>query len=324
MRRLAWIAAIVTASTGLARADEPRAGAERSSSLSWVRLEGAEECIGGSALARAIEERLDRHIFVSAASADVLVEGRAERVASPPGFRAIVTITDRSGASLGERVVDAEGASCTHLGELVTVAIALMIDPLVPAPEPAPPERTRVIVRTKRVVVPAPAPWHFETDGSLGVGLGVLPGVAPGGLGALVVQPPGFVPLVLEGALFLGQSDRARLIEAVGGIAICPLARRGDRLGFALCAGIDGGGLFASARDPGVPDGDRLVAQARLSLRGHWRIVGPLALRAGLHGVVPFRHDELAVTDQQGDRRVLYFPDVVAGIVTLGVGLVFR
>lgn len=320
MRRLASIVALVTACTGLARADETR---ERSSSLSWVRLEGAEECIGGSELARAIEERLDRRIFVSAASADVLVEGRAERVASPPGFRAVVTITDREGASLGERVVDAEGPSCAPLGDLVTVAIALMIDPLVPAATPA--EHTRVIWRTKRVVVPAPRPrWHFETDGSLGVGLGVLPGVAAGGLGALLVQPPGFVPLVLEGALLLGRSDRADLLEAVGGIAICPLARRSERLGFALCAGIDGGGLFASARGADVPDGDRLVAQARVSLRGHWRVVGPLALRAGLHGVVPFRHDDLAVTDDQGDRRVLYSPDVLAGILTIGVGLVFR
>jgi hypothetical protein len=39
---------------------------------------------------------------------------------------------------------------------------------------------------------------------------------------------------------------------------------------------------------------------------------------------VPFRHDDLAVTDDQGDRRVLYSPDVLAGILTIGVGLVFR
>jgi hypothetical protein len=312
---LAWAAA--------ARADGPR---ERSSSLSWVRLEGAEACIGGSELARAVEEQLGRPIFVSAAQADLVVEGRAERVAAPSGFRAVVSMTDRDGTSLGERVVDSAGSSCDDLGRLVTIAIAVMIDPLIAPARAAPRERPpRVLVRTKRVVVPGPRPrWHFETDASLGAALGLLPGFAAGGLGALVVEPPGFVPIVLEGAIFLGRSSRADLLQAHGGVALCPLARRGPRLGLAACAGIDAGGLFANARDEGVPNGDRLAVQAHASVRAHLRIVGPLALRAGLHLVVPLRHDDLTVTDDQDDERVLYAPDPVAGLLTLGLGLVFR
>lgn len=301
---------------GLAHADAPR---PRSSSLSWVRLEGAEVCIGGSELARGVEERLGRRVFVSAAEADLVVEGRAERVAAPAGFRAVVTVTDRAGAMLGDRVVDSPGPSCEGLGALVAVAIAVMIDPLIP-PQPTHDRPPRVIVRTKRVVVPAPRPrWHFETEGSLGAALGLLPDLSVGGLGALVVEPPGFVPILLEGAIFLGRSEEADLLQAHGGVALCPLARRGPRLGLAVCAGIDAGGLFASARRDGVPDRDRLVAQARASIRGHLRLIGPLALGAGLHFVVPFRHDDLTAGG-----RTLFAPDPVAGILTLGLGLVFR
>ncbi len=314
---LALPLALCLAAGGNAQADEPRL---HSSSLSWVRLAGAESCLGGSELARAVEERLGRSVFVSAAEADLVVEGRAELVAVPPGYRAVVTITDRAGAMLGDRVVDSPGPSCEGLGALLAVAIAVMIDPLIPPPEPSPERPPRVIVRTKRVVVPAPRPrWHFETEGSLGAALGLLPDLSVGGLGALVVEPPGFIPILLEGAIFLGRSDEADLLQAHGGVALCPLARRGRRVGLAVCAGIDAGGLFASARGDGVPDRERLVAQARASVRGHLRVVGPLALGAGLHLVVPFRHDDLTA-----EGRTFFSPDPVAGILTLGLGLVFR
>lgn len=306
-----------------ARADEPR---ERSSSLSWVRLAGAEACIGGSELARDVQAQLGRSVFVSAAEADLVVEGRAERVLSPAGFRAVVTIADREGASLGERVVDSSGASCDELGRLVAVAIAVMIDPLLPpAPAPRREPPARVIVRTRRVVVPAPrARWHVELESTLGPGLGLLGGVSAAGLAAILIEPPGFVPVVLEGAAFLGRSDGADLLQVQGGVGLCPLSRQSPRLGLAACAGVDAGGLFADARDEGVPNGDRLAVHAHASVHGSLRLVGPLALRAGLHLLVPLRFDDLTVTDERGDEHVLFRPDPLAGLLTLGLGLVFR
>lgn len=306
---------------GVASADGPR---ERSSSLSWVRLEGAESCLGGAALARAVEERLGRPVFVSAARGELVVEGRAERTTAPAGFRAVVTLAQGDGVVLGERVVDSAGASCDELGRLVAVAIAVMIDPLLPpAPPPPPPPPTRVVVRTRRVVVTRPARrWGLGADGSLAAAAGLLPGAALGVQGGFLLAPPRFPPLLAEGALLYARTDLVDLVQAYGGIALCPLTWNGRRLSLWGCAGVDVGGLFAAGRQPALVDAERLVAQAQVSLRAGLRLVGPLVLRAGLHLLVPLRHDELTTTDGTG-RVVLYAPDPVAGVVALGLGLRF-
>ena len=56
----------------------------RTSSLSWLRMPGADACIATQALARSVEERLGRHVFVSASAADVSVEGRIEKRGKGP------------------------------------------------------------------------------------------------------------------------------------------------------------------------------------------------------------------------------------------------
>lgn len=123
---------------------------ERSSSLSWVRMPGAEGCIASASLARAVETQLSRSVFVSAAEGELAVEGRAER--RDDGWRAVVQASDRNGEILGERTLESNAATCEELGEMVTVAVALMIDPLTRPPSPSAPDD--VIVRRERVESP--------------------------------------------------------------------------------------------------------------------------------------------------------------------------
>src|SRR5689334_12323457 len=92
--------AFALAAAAAARADEP---GKRTSSLSWVRLEGAESCIATQALAQAVETRLKRKVFVSASGADVSVEGHIARESSPPRWRAVFTVRDAEGTLLGTR-----------------------------------------------------------------------------------------------------------------------------------------------------------------------------------------------------------------------------
>jgi uncharacterized protein YbjT (DUF2867 family) len=73
----------------------------RTSSLSWERLPGAESCIATQDLARAVERRLRREVFVSAARADISVEGRVERTSASSGWRALVETRSPTGALLG-------------------------------------------------------------------------------------------------------------------------------------------------------------------------------------------------------------------------------
>jgi len=321
---------------------------ERTSSLSWVRMTGAEACVGTADLARAVEHRLGRRVFVSAASAEIAVEGHAERAAGG-SWRAVIRVTDAHGTSLGERVVESRAGRCDELGELVTAAIAVTIDPLTPvaetAHEPAadhdpssdarappsaqsPPGPERVVVRTERVVVERPGPrWQIEIDGSLAGAIGMLPDPTAGLLSAVIIVPPRFVPLVLESALFPIASVQAPegdadLVQMQAGLAICPLAI-GGRVALHACAGVDAGAVLVAGGSLELAEKERLIVQAHAEARVHWRVVGPLVLRAGLHLLVPFRRDDVLYTDSAGASRTLYTPPVVAGMLDLGAGLRF-
>src|SRR5690606_16218881 len=97
-----------------AEAPEAPAHEASTSSLSWVRMPGAEGCASSAALARAVEERLARRVFVSAADADLAVEGRAERTQA--GWRAVLSVTQADGTVLGERTLESAEPECEALG----------------------------------------------------------------------------------------------------------------------------------------------------------------------------------------------------------------
>ncbi|MGE0786901.1 MAG: hypothetical protein AB7S26_14610 [Sandaracinaceae bacterium] len=322
------------------QADERAEGA-RTSSLSWVRLPGAEACVGSAELARAVEERLGRSVFVSAAEGALAVEGRVERVDAT--WRATIHITDAEGQALGERVLDSDAESCERLGATAATAIALMIDPLTAPPRESatsdpPPEHedreaeTRVIVERVEVPVPAepeptPPRWRIEIDASGAGSLGLLPTAALGGIGAVILEIPDFVPIMLEGAIFpfaraevdgFGQAD---FLHVHAGFQICPLALRESGIALQGCLGADAGGVFAIGGDP-VSNGERVIGQGHASVRGHFDLIGPLTLRVGLHLLIPFRHDTFLAQGMSGEYAV-YTPEPVAGMIDLGVGAHF-
>jgi hypothetical protein len=302
------------------------------SSLSWVRMPGAEACASSAALARAVEQRLARRVFVSAADADLAVEGRAER--TDAGWRAVLSVTEADGTVLGERTLESAEPECDALGRRVALTVALMIDPLTPPPEAAsedPPE-TRIIVRTERVevpvLVPAPAPpprprWRVEFDAAVLGAIGLLPSAALGGVAAVIVEPPGFVPLVLEGALLpfsraesaLGHAD---FLQVHAGLQICPLALREAGLALHGCLGADAGAVVVIGGDVTLDERERLIGQAHAVVRGAWDVIGPLTLRLAVHLLVPFRHEPFTLGG-----NAFYAPEPVAGMLDLGAGVHF-
>jgi hypothetical protein len=122
--RCAWLLCALAA--GL---HAPHAAAQRTSSLSWVRLPGAEDCIGAQALAQRVEQRLGRPVFVSASQADISLEGRVERVRAPSAVVATLVLSDRAGRELGRRVLRVPGESCQPLEASLVLVIAIAIDP---------------------------------------------------------------------------------------------------------------------------------------------------------------------------------------------------
>lgn len=320
---LALVAVAVFANASGARADQPATEA-RHSSLSWVRTAGAESCLASAPLARAVEERLGRSVFVSASAGEIAVEGRAERTSD--GFRAVILVTDAAGATLGERTLESTSVACDELGEMVTLTIALMIDPLT-APDPSPPPEPVVVERVERVEVPLPraATHRIEVDATLVGAIGTLPSASVGGQISLVARPPNFVPLVLEGGFFPfgtaanGTGD-ARFLELYAGLAICPAYHRFTTVELHACVGADAGAMLVRGHASGVDDTERILGRARASLRVHWDVYGRLTLRAGVHFVVPFRHEPYT---SGGGASTLYTPSPVAGMLDLGLGVHF-
>lgn len=131
-----------------------------SPSLSWVRLPGAESCIAAGALARRVEGRLGRAIFVTASEADLLIEGRIERTASigGGGWRATIVTGRRDGTVLGTRHLDEAGLACDAIEDALALSIALTIDPDAarPVPRPAPP--APAVALPPAAPLPAPTP----------------------------------------------------------------------------------------------------------------------------------------------------------------------
>lgn len=286
------------------------AAAETTSSLSWVRLDGAESCIAAPALARAVEERLGRTIFVPPSGAQLAVEGRVERGEGDVRWRAVLQLTDPAGAVIGDRVVESRAETCDELGRAAAITIALMIDPVGAEPEPP----------SELAAAPAVPRWRFGIDASLTGGWGAVPGVGVGGIGLVWVRPPGFVPVVAQGELVpFARTAGVDLARMVGGLQICPLAIAMEDVTLDGCVGVDAGVIFVLASDSPVSATEKVVVQAAGALHLRWRVVGPMVVRAGLHPVVPLRPIQFTTTDG----APLYTAAPLAAYADAGLGLTF-
>ncbi|MBI4954030.1 MAG: hypothetical protein HY908_18550 [Myxococcales bacterium] len=340
------LGAAVAASAIPARAAPPAAGAAKpaSSSLGWSRLPGAESCIGSSELARAVEKLLGRSVFVSAAQADVAVEGHVEPVggAAPAGWRAVITMADRSGKPLGSREIPSTDRSCRALDEPVALAVALMIDPDAlsgPPPPPPPPDPVEPTVVPIYVPVPGPAPpppadaeppWHIAGRAGLSVGLGVLPTVAPGLEAALVVEPPWFIALEGTAAAYLPRpverdGASADFVMAHAGIALCPVTRRFGGLELSVCAELQLGSLWADGTHGDGSDyaQHQLVANAASRVRLGYRVWGPFSVGLGFAGAVALVRPPFEAHDAAGRPVELFRLSPLMAVPDLALGAHF-
>lgn len=330
-----------------ARADD--AAAQRTSSLGWIRLEGAESCISTQALAQAVEERLGRKVFVSASQADVSVEGHVARASSPPRWRATLTIRDADGKELGTRDIDSNGEACSSLDEGVVLVVSLLIDPdaasrppaparapeETPPPEPAPAPPPKVVVERQRVLVPVPAapppdPWRVEVGAGVAGSIGLLPAPSLGAEVVAIVEPPHFWGILVSGAYWFGaeaEAERGAYADvtlAYAGAGLCPLRFAEWRVSYRACAAVEVGSMRSNGQgfDTLLAD-ENLAVQAAIPNRIALRIAGPLVLSVGLELIFPLVRTEIGYRAADGTRRVLFQPSPVAASADLGLGLHF-
>lgn len=348
---LASCAVALAAPARTARAATPDDPKTRTSSLSWVRLPGAESCVATQTLARAVEERLGRAVFVSAAQADVSVEGRIEP-ARKGGWRAVVTLRDAKGALLGTREIARADKGCEAMNEPLALVIAVMIDPdaalatpganAQPQPQPTPPPAPAPAPPPQIVYVPVPTPappppprkhpWFFEGGAGVIGALGLLPSVAPGVHVDGMIEPPK-VPITLIGfgAAFLDQTvadaasaGSASFATGYIGSGLCVLRVRAVHVHLFLC--IEGHIGAITARPSGFPGASQEV-KALVNSAGELRlsvpVVGPFSARAGASAVVPWLRDRWTYARADGTSVELFRVSPVVGQVDVGAGVIF-
>ncbi len=345
MRPLAFlVTSAVWLSASFAAADDAPSRA-RTSSLSWVRLPGAEGCVATQALARAVEERLGREVFVSAAQADVSVEGRVEPRRGG-GWRAVVTLRDAKGALLGTRDVERPEASCDALTPPLALVVAVMIDPdaaMGRKPDPPPPPKKEeplpqlpptVIVKREEVLVPLPvppppAPFRFEGSAAVTGALGFLPNPAVGLAAIGLLEPRGLIPFVGFGGYWFDSTAQAETGAANAfsifllGAGFCPLFHHAKGAHLYACA-LGHLGLLRSHPTGFVPsraDENHVVWNGAIDLRATIEVLPPFVLRGGVQGVVPLLRDRFNYPRADGTEGELFRMAPVVGVVDLGVGL---
>ncbi len=344
---------------------ERRAAAEpskRTSTLGWVRLAGADGCVATQPLARAVEARLGRAVFVSPSEADVSVEGRIER--KGPGFVATLLLRDAEGKTLGSRSLERGSPSCADLTESLVLIVAVMIDPDAalrppppappppPPPAPAPPPPTAPApaapapeVRVERVYVPVPgppAPPAVRVEGGLGgrVALGVVPGAGIAVAASGIVVPRGFIGLLVRAAYVFPSSaaaapgaipaDGARVAfsHASLGSGLCPLAHVFGRVFLTACAEGELGLLLARPSYTSA-SGQAAASQARATLSGgasfgaSLLVAGPLSVRLGTLVQVPLLREPFSTTLATGENYEVFRQSPVTFSGELGAGLRF-
>jgi hypothetical protein len=280
----------------------------RTSSLSWVRLPGADSCVSTQDLARDVEARLHRSVFVSPSDADVSVEGRIEPKPKG-GWHATIAIRDDRGALLGNRNLDNPATSCGEMREELAFVIAVMIDPdaaLTPRPAPAPAR------------APDPPRWRLDAGTSVAGAAGLLPHVSLGVRVDALLTPPKLIPLEGFGVVWPHDSlGSASIWLALVGGGLCPLRYLGSRVLLYGCASGIAGMMSSSGPASTVPVGITPVLGAELEGRLSLRLGGPFVARLGVALVVPI------IYPAGGTMADPYKLSPVAGTADLGLGVVF-
>jgi hypothetical protein len=331
LRSWAMAAAIFAASAPARAQSADGAQGGRTSSLSWVRLPGAEECVTARALAESVERRLRRSVFVSSAQGELAIEGRVER--SPRGWSATLSITRADGTVLGTRTIERPEGSCHQLDAALELILLLAIDPNAalssepsPTPSPSPtataptatPDRPqtrevvrvveRPVVRIERVWVPRPTPWRWGFSLGGGMSAGTTPSVAAFVFGAAEAVVPRFVAIELSGGATISPEASAhevgvsfRTMFAFGGASLCPRALLASRVRLGGCVGVQLGPLRWSVSGATGQDArDYFLAAAAARATASIIVRAPFELQLDVAAAVPFVRPRFTVLRPNG------------------------
>jgi len=293
----ALIAGVTLLAAPLAPSATPGEGG-LTASLHVRRSAEAERCIEASALSAAVEERLERRVFVRDRTPDLHVNLELAKVRK--GWQARLLLEDSAGNELGRREIVTTARDCSALDASLALVVALLVDapPIPPVPverreqasKSAPPPRPATPLALPRDTHAPREPFRFDVRGSALAAVGLLPGIAPGAALSLSLLPPHFLEFALSAEMFLprrvdaGAGRGLELRHFRFGVSVCPLSHETPGFRVAGCAGqtvgrmdARGFGFDQSATVKDLSYGLTLGPDFRLRLGGPWGLGFALA-----------------------------------------------
>ena len=314
--------------------------------LEWPEPGSSERpCIDRDALQEAVEQRLERPVFVAGEHADLIIKGSIEAM-SPSGWSVVLTSARPDGAVIGSRELTTQDAECRNLDDSIALVIALVVEaprtrsklqiPAKPKPAPvqtppsappSPPKADAARAPATRPRAATPDPWRARIGAGGALSSGLLPGVAFGGRLDTLVEPPGFVPL----AAMISLWAPTRVDDGTVGLEVgawlaafgaCPTLVEGRAGAVALCGFFEAGPVRAapvgliSTNEPTRGHAD-VLAEARAQIELGRRASAEIAAGAG----VPISRNRFTYTAIDGREVELHEAASIRGSAAIGLKL---
>lgn len=303
---------LVAASLGFALlgvASAARAREDAKAHLVWqVSLDGA--CVDQATIARQVEQRLGRRVFVAREQADIVLEVAVKDLDNQSRSIA-VTLRSQKGAHWGERDIQVE-ADCHALESSLALMLSLTAD--------IAKEEVERRIQRDRLGTTSVAPVL-----SISAVEGLLPSLAVGPQLALGVYSPLLGWWELHAAWYPNQSvgdpTRAEFRTGLLGLHGCPLALHGVRTSVWACVAAHGAYLAAKGRgfDASYEQLESIFG-AGAAIRGSWEMSDPWFLAASVGGDITLRRPRFYY-ETGAIRQDLFSVDPALFFVKLGVGL---
>jgi hypothetical protein len=312
LRTACALLSLSTVSVGVGAAERPARAR-----LLWTSIDPS--CIDAPTLRARVEEVLERRAFTSEADADLVVEGRIERIEG--GWQSRVVLRRATGDIIGVREFSSGEDACSSLGAGLPVAVALLIDmPLrdaslrMPAIQVAPAPVAQPMLPTKPM-----RGWQSTLTAGFQVRSGILPGIVMGPDTGSEWTAPGGFPIGLHIGSLVPRtvSNNAKAWALTASILGCPVHTGSGRFVVDGCARIESGMVTVLGTGFAIERERRLallsaLAEARVmgELGGSW--VFGVAVAAGTPLI---RHRFTYTQGTQGEQEAYVAPPVFGAVV---------
>ena len=305
------------------------------------------QCTSPAVLARAIEARVGRLVFLNDPDPSRRIHVEVARDRAQVAWSAAIVMRDDRDRIVGERRVTADAPACEALDEALIVVISTLIGiadetrPAAPAEEESPqPPRSAGSRPAAPATQPSPAPApnalpaithraegdsddtrsELALDLAARADLALLPGIAPGVTLALDLDFDAWgisigataVPYVAHD---LGDGAAARFSSALGELGACLRAARPLGAALDFCAAAQGGVIAISTSGLAARVVDRIepLVRALIGPRLRVRFAERFGLIAGVDATAPLFAPRYFLLDAGGERQ--YYHSVELGFL---------